>query len=458
MLNISKNTIDKHVDKSRYQSFSAIPSNELKHTMARWLIGLLVLLIVLLFLPWTQNIQADGIITTLNPAERPQTIHATIDGRIERWYVQEGQEIKKGDTIVFLSEIKSEYFDPEFVQRSQEQVNAKASSVESYAEKIQALESRLEMLQQNQSLKLEQLRNKVTQKRFKVEADSMKVLAAEQNFSIAEKQQIRTKKLYDKGLKSLTDLEIKQAKLQETRAKLTAAENKFLTSKNELINAKIQLNSTRNEYAEKLAKAQSDKFSAVSARLESEEKLAKLRNQTANYQRRQGFYYITAPQDGYVVEAIAKGIGETLKMGKPVVSVMPKKYNLAAEIYVKPADLPLISKGNDVRFIFDGWPAFFFSGWPDVAFGTFAGKVQAIDRVANKAGKYRILVRAYSDEEMPEWPNALQVGSGAKATLMLNDVPIWYEIWRTLNSFPPDFYYDKNELKAKTQKDKKKKK
>jgi hypothetical protein len=38
------------------------------------------------------------------------------------------------------------------------------------------------------------------------------------------------------------------------------------------------------------------------------------------------------------------------------------------------------------------------------------------------------------------WPKQLRVGSGIKAWIMLNDVPIWYEIWRQLNGFPPRLY------------------
>jgi hypothetical protein len=32
------------------------------------------------------------------------------------------------------------------------------------------------------------------------------------------------------------------------------------------------------------------------------------------------------------------------------------------------------------------------------------------------------------------------VGSGASGIALLNDVPIWYELWRQLNGFPPDYY------------------
>lgn len=458
MLNISPNSISKFINKENYESFTSIPNLRPKKWITRSLIIFAILFIVVLFLPWTQNIQADGRLTTLNPSERPQTIQSTIDGRIEKWYVREGQEVHQGDTIAFISEIKAQYFDPNFVQRSQDQVNAKASSVQSYQQKAQALENRVQVLKQNQGLKIEQLRNKLKQKQLKVEADSMKILAAKQDFEIAQKQYDRTVELHQQGLKSLTDLETKQAKLQKTRAKVTETENKFLSSKNELINLKIQFNSTRNEYAEKMAKAESDKFSAISARLDSEEKLAKLRNQTSNYERRQSFYYITAPQDGFIVKVFVKGIGETVKMSKPIVSIMPKHYSLACEIFIKPSDLPLIDTGRQARFIFDGWPAFFFSGWPNASFGTFGGKVQAIDRIAGKKGKYRVLVRAYSNQELPKWPKALRVGSGAKATLMLNDVPLWYEIWRTLNSFPPDFYQENTKDNAKDKKPKKLKK
>ncbi|MEL7122884.1 MAG: biotin attachment protein, partial [Bacteroidota bacterium] len=38
------------------------------------------------------------------------------------------------------------------------------------------------------------------------------------------------------------------------------------------------------------------------------------------------------------------------------------------------------------------------------------------------------------------WPEAIQIGSGAQGIALLNNVPLWYEIWRRLNGFPPDFY------------------
>ena len=36
----------------------------------------------------------------------------------ESWYVQEGDYVVKGDTILFISEVKDQYFDPEILIRT----------------------------------------------------------------------------------------------------------------------------------------------------------------------------------------------------------------------------------------------------------------------------------------------------------------------------------------------------
>jgi hypothetical protein len=44
------------------------------------------------------------------------------------------------------------------------------------------------------------------------------------------------------------------------------------------------------------------------------------------------------------------------------------------------------------------------------------------------------------DESIKKWPEQLRIGTGAQSILLLKNVPIWYEIWRNINGFPPDFY------------------
>ena len=60
---------------------------------------------------------------------------------IQKWYVREGDFVKAGDTIIYISEVKSEYFDPELIARTAEQVSAKSQSITSYEGKMDALEN-----------------------------------------------------------------------------------------------------------------------------------------------------------------------------------------------------------------------------------------------------------------------------------------------------------------------------
>lgn len=438
MLNISENSVAEKVNTTKYKAFGKVQSKVSSRILAKILFGLLFLLFVIMFLPWTQNISARGYVTTLRPDQRPQTVHSIIAGRIEKWFVQEGDFVSKGDTILYISEIKDEYFDPNLLERTEQQIKAKELTQQSYDDKVEALASQIQALEDMQELKLEQTRNKVIQARLKVTADSIEFEAAKTNFSIAERQLVRMQGLYDEGLKSLTELESRTLKLQESQAKLIGYESKLLSSRNELINAKLELSAIKNEYRDKLAKANSERFSALSNSYTASVEITKLNNQYMNYSVRTGLYYILAPQDGYITQAIKTGIGETIKDGASIVSIMPAAYDLAVEMYVKPMDLPLLKKGQEVRFMFDGWPAIIFSGWPNVSYGTFGGKIVAIDNFTSMDSKYRILVSP--DDENAAWPEAIRIGSGANGFALLNDVSIWYELWRQLNGFPPDYY------------------
>lgn len=438
MLNISENTFHHAEDLSQLQSLktSQLPGWHL--SFRKLMLALLVIFLLFMFLPWTQTVHADGKVTTLRPEQRPQTIHATIAGRIEHWYVTEGQAVQKGDTIVYLSEVKSEYFDPRLVERMGNQVTAKEGAIESYGNKADALNDQIAAMERELISKTNQIRSKIEQVRLKIESDSLKVVQAEIDLQVAQRQLNGTQALYDKGLKSLTELEEKRLKLQEAKTKLVAADNQMASSKNDWAIYQTELRLVVNETANKVAKTRSDRFSTISEQYDARATVSKLSIERENYARRQGFYYITAPQDGYIVKAIKPGIGEMIKEGDPVVSIQPADYQLAVEMYVRPIDLPLLQVGHEVRFLFDGWPAFFFSGWPGVSLGTFAGKVVAMDRNISANGKFRILVAQDATEEA--WPQALQPGGGAKGIALLNDVPVWYEMWRIMNGFPPDLY------------------
>jgi membrane fusion protein, adhesin transport system len=409
-----------------------------RRNMKRWLIAASVLGLIILLLPWTQNIRGKGQLTSLQPSNRPQSIQSVIGGRIEKWYVTEGQLVHKGDTILHISEIKDEYFDPQLLNNVQSQIGQKESAVGSYMQKVSALDSQIDALNQNLSLKLSQQKIKIQQLQIKITTDSNEWVVARRNLGIAEEQFKRFEDLNRQGLISETDLEQREVSVQNARAKALDMENKWMMARQENVNARTELQSIAMDYQEKINKSESEKYSAMSAMYDTESQVTKLQNAWANYNARTGLYYILSPQDGYITKAQINGLGETIKEGQEIVTIMPLQSDLAVEMYVNPMDLPLIQNGEQVRFIFDGWPSFFFSGWPGVSYGTFGGKVVAIDNNISSNGKFRILVAP--DPQAEPWPNGLRVGGGAQGIALLNDVAIGYELWRQINGFPPDYY------------------
>ena len=437
MLNISNNKI-KLPSLDRFSTVKNLENRPHYKILNKIIAGASIVAIIALFLPWTQNISGSGSVTTLKPDQRPQSIQSVISGRLEKWYVQEGDFVKKGDTILFISEIKEEYMDPNLIQNTKNQMDAKKLSQQSYGLKVTTLTGQIEAIENEKFLKVEQAQNKIKQSVLKIKSDSIDLVAVKTQLKIANTQFNRSVALNKEGLKPLTDIEEKRLKLQEVEAKIITQENKYLTSKNELINAKVEINRIGAEYAEKVSKANSDKFTALSSQFDTDAQVNKLANQYANYSIRNGMYYIKASQNGYINRALQSGIGETIKEGTPIATIMPSEYDIAVETFVNPIDLPLLSKGEKVRVWFDGWPTIVFSGWPDMSYGTFGGEIVAIENFISENGKYRVLIAPDKNED--KWPKQLSIGSGAQTIALLNNVPVWFELWRTLNGFPPNYY------------------
>ncbi len=443
MLNISNNNPIGD-DINRYSTFKTLADRPHYKILNRIILAVSVFSIVILFLPWTQNISGSGAVTTLKPDQRPQTIHAAIAGRIEKWYVKEGDFVEKGDTILFISETKEDYLDPNLVENTQSQLKAKEMAGKSYGGKVSSLSAQIAAIQNERELKLKQAKNKIRQSLLKVKSDSIDLIAVRTQIKIATTQFNRALTLNKEGLKPMTDVEEKRLKLQESEAKIITQENKLLTSENEYINAKVEVNRIIAEYNEKEQKAKSDQFTALSSQYDTEAQVNKLKNQYANYQIRNGMYYIKAPQSGYVNRALQSGLGETIKEGTQIVSIMPSKYDIAVETFVSPTDLPLLHKGEKVRVWFDGWPTIVFSGWPGMSYGTYGGKIVAIENFISENGKFRVLIAP--DAQEVSWPKQISIGSGAQTLALLDNVPVWFEVWRTLNGFPPNYYQPTSNL------------
>ncbi|WP_407527517.1 HlyD family efflux transporter periplasmic adaptor subunit [Lacibacter sp. MH-610] len=435
----------------RLEAFEHIYRQNKTSRVKRVFWGVVIAAVIVLFIPWTQNIRSEGAVTTLRQEQRPQQLNNIIPGRIIKWWVKEGDLVRKGDTIVQLAEIKDDYLDPQLLQRTEQQLGAEQLTIDYYRGKVQATDQQITALGNERDLKLSSIDNKIIQTKRKVQSDSIKVIAAENEMQVADRQLEGATKMFEQGVIPLTEYERRKVLHQNVNAKLIGARNDFNNSKQDLLIYQLERSGAVQEYAEKIAKATGDQFQSQSQIASGQGKVAKLQNQFDNYKIRSGQYYVLAPQDGQVIKARKAGINEIVKEGDMIVEIVPKEYQLAVEIWVKPMDLQLLSIGQKVRFMFDGFPAIVFSGWPQASYGTFGGKVAAIESNVSNNGMFRVLVA--EDKKDRPWPKDLKLGGGAVSFALLKDVPIWYELWRQINGFPPDFY--KEQQQGKDAKEKK---
>lgn len=410
MLNISNNSNQKSQPSEKMYALRSLETPMAGKILAKWIAGIFVLFFVILFLPWQQNIRGGGKVTALSPSNRPQTIETTIAGRIQVWKIKEGQFVNRLDTIAIISEVKEKYFDPQMLSRLQQVITAKEQSLQSKEQKAKALQRQVSALEDG-------LRNKRDQAKAKLEAERVR-------FNNFKNQYERNQKLFEAGNIPLT--------------KFQDIEYKYQSSEADFVNAEIEIERVQAEYLDKINKAESDLNNTLAEQFDTQADIAKMRNELSNMEIRAQQYFILAPQAGFVVKATQAGIGETIKEGDPVCSIMPQSTDVAVEMHVKAMDVPLISKGRHVRIEFDGFPALQFSGWPSISVGTFGGTVEVIDYVNTKPGEFRILV--IPDPKDTKWPKQIRVGSGIKGWVMLDDVKVWYELWRQLNGFPPSLY------------------
>jgi multidrug resistance efflux pump len=143
-----------------------------------WIVAVTIVTIIgfALFVPWVQTAAGSGRVIALNPLDRQQNITALVGGRIEKWYVTDGDVVKAGDPIVRIIDI-----DPRLLDRLRDE-------------------------------------------RAQVEAE---VQAARQAANVAQRDVERTETLFREGLGSRRDWELAQIKVADYQAKIAQGQGEL---------------------------------------------------------------------------------------------------------------------------------------------------------------------------------------------------------------------------------------
>lgn len=381
------------------------------------------LLVGLVFLPWQQFVQGSGKVVAYDPLERSVTVEAPLAGRVQRAFVVEGQPVRQGDLLFELVDN-----DPNLLLNLEQQGVAAATRRDAASERVRSLDAQVSDLERALPLAVEAAQTRLDAARF------ARVTAQQQL------DRIRALHEDPRGLASRRDFELALLERDRAVAELRRAEA-------ELERAEVDVRASMNSTIAARDAARADLAAAEQALVSLDIQISQTRMQR-----------VAAPRDGIVFRVQATE-GTFLRAGSPLCTIIPQTANRMVEIWLNGNDMPLVQAreidadgnvirpGSPVRLQFEGWPAIQFVGWPSAAIGTFGGEVVLVDPTDNGRGMFRVLVaekpdiieRLSGETRVFEWPGDRWLRQGVRANgwILLQRVPLWFEVWRQMNGFPP---------------------
>ncbi len=432
--------VDNFATSAKLQAWQLVRVPEYLRRYGRISIKLLLFFfLIIAFVPWTQTITTTGQLSAYSPFERPQDIEAQINGRIRKWHVYEGVRVKQGELILEMDDWDPQFMSPDLLPLLEQRKRALDQQRRAALERAKQLDNRIADMQDLVKSAVPSAEARVVEAENKVREAEQRVAAAEVAVDTAELNVGRHRQLAVQGLVSQRELELSiqaaiasKAELQGAQAGLHAAQQgmKALSFGRDQVSA---------EMLQRLLDAEAALAGAQAEAGRASDQLADVELRLSNATQRRIASRIYAPIDGTVVKMSEVGAGETVRPGDKLLRLSPLSSDKAAEMVADGLDAPLLNVGRKVRLLFYGIPAIPLPAWPEVMAGTYGGVIKVVDQVDNGKGNYRFWV--VPDPEDRPWPEQAHVRQGTKimAWVILNRVPLWYELWRRFNLFPPDY-------------------
>jgi len=415
----------------RFPSLRLAKSSRWVRRMAKGL-GVLLLVIVgfTAIAPWQQFVGGSGRVVAYAPLQRRQVVQAPISGRVARWLdgIREGILVEQGEMIVEIQDL-----DPDLLSHLQEQVVATQRELEALKQVSNAYEAQVRAFRAVREQTVAAANQYINMSEQKLKAEVQNLEAVEAALLQVEADYERQQKLAEEGLASAFKQQVAQRKKQEALAKVEQAKA-YIASAQNGVSAK------NNERDAKEREAQAKIDSATAQLRKAQGDVAKTEKELValNVKRtQQQSQVVVAPWDGFIFKLETFQQGAIVKQGDPLFTLVPETTGQAVEIWLDGNDASWVTTGRHVRLQFEGWPGIQLAGWPSIAVNTFGGQVAVIDSTDNGKGQFRILIQPDPDDD--PWPvdRFLRQGVRTNGLVMLERVPLWFEVWRQLNGFPP---------------------
>lgn len=424
-------TVYRHPSPDDERLVRFIRTSRAPRTFARLVAGAFALLaLAFVVVPWQQNAPGKGRVIAFAATERQQTVDAPVEGRIVKWFVQEGQRVTQGQALVDIADN-----DPEIISRLERERTAITERITAAQARAASLQGRIEALESSRTSGVAAATARSRMAKDRLRAAEQALAASEATAQTAEVQVDRVRKLKEDGLTSQRALELAELDALKTKTDVDRARAARDAARSEQTALLEDLGKVGNDASAQINDAQATRAAALAEVANGEAELARIDVRVA----RQKTQAITAPRDGWVLRILAQQGGQFVKSGAPLAILIPDTDERAVEMWVDGNDVNLITEGERVRLQFEGWPAVQFSGWPSLAVGTYGGRVAFVDAADDGQGKFRVVVTP--DPQEPAWPSGAQLRQGMRINgwVLLKVVPLGYEAWRQFNGFPPDY-------------------
>jgi multidrug resistance efflux pump len=432
--------VDDLATSSKLRAWEAVQIPERLRFSSRLAIKLVLLfLLIIAFVPWTQTITVSGQLSAYTPYERPQDIESQITGRIRKWHIFEGVRVRQGDLILELDDYDPNFMSPDLLPLLEQRKQALIESRRAALARAEQLDKRIKEMQNLVKAAVPSAQARVVEAENKVREAYQKVEAAKIAVATAELNVDRHKQLAEQGLVSQRELEVTIQAAIASKADLTGAQANLKGAEQGMRALSFGREQVSAEVLQRLLDAEAARDASVGEAAKATDQLADVTLRMSNAEQRRIASRIMAPIDGTVVKMAETGVGETVRPGDKLVRISPASGDKAIEMVADGIDAPLLNVGRKVKILFYGIPAIPLPAWPELMAGTYGGVVKVIDQVDDGKGNFRFWV--VPDPEEKPWPPQEHVRQGTKVMgwVILNRVPLWYELWRRFNLFPPDY-------------------
>ncbi len=416
--------------KKRTATIHLVQSTRFARRLAKLLlVGLIVSILAMTFLPWQQTSRGTGQVVAYAPQERQQAVTAPIKGVVAQIAdgLVEGSVVNRGDFLVEIQPFAADMVEQLNGQLAELKVKEATANVkaEAYSQNVDGFTEARDFAISAAEEMIAAAKAKLESKQKQISAFDAKELQSRLNYE-------RQDELFRRGLKPAKEIELLKKEWDVAKADVESVKEDVSGLKNELKAKQEELEEKRHVAQTKIDYARAMQQDAIGSAATIRKEIRDVAIKLQEMDRLK----ITAPRDGTVFRLNVNERGDAVKEGDPLLTLIPEATQKAVELFVVGNDMPLVQIGQEVRLQFEGWPAGQLPGWPSVAVGTFCGTVATVDATDNGVGSFRILIAPREDEQA--WPSDRYLRQGVRANgwVMLRKVSLGYEIWRQLNGFP----------------------